>query len=51
MKDKDILKTENLALKREVSRLNKVIDELTNHLLVAIHDKSALLVDKNNQPL
>ena len=50
MEEKDALKTENLALKREVTRLHKVIADLNNHFLSAIHDKSALYVDKTDQP-
>ena len=50
MEEKDALKTENLALKREVTRLHKVIADLNNHFLSAIHEKSAMYVDKTDQP-
>lgn len=45
MEEQTALKTENLALKREVTRLNNVIDLLTRHLVDSFHEMSAILCD------
>ena len=44
----ELEKTENLALKREVTRLNNVIDIMTEQLIESYHAQSAILCDKKN---
>ena len=44
----ELEKTENLALKREVTRLNKVIEIMTEKLIESYHAQSAILCDKEN---
>ena len=44
----ELEKTENLALKREVARLNKVIEIMTGQLIESYHAQSAILCDKKN---
>ncbi|GAB6688944.1 hypothetical protein BOVMAS28_11550 [Streptococcus uberis] len=46
MKEKDVIKTENLALKRENARLGIVIDELLIILLNQINSKSSIQIDQ-----
>lgn len=47
MTEEDVLKTENLALKREVARLHKVIEVLNSHFLESVHAEAGLFVDIN----
>lgn len=44
----ELEKTENLALKREVTRLNRVIEIMTKQLIESYHAQSAILCDKEN---
>ncbi|AUT06251.1 hypothetical protein SPSF3K_01527 [Streptococcus parauberis] len=46
MKENDVIKTENLALKRENTRLKIVVEYLDSMLINELHSKSSIEIDK-----